>query len=96
MVLGAPNICYDVYVQKKSSVLASGSHAEGEIDKFIKLKKSGSLKLIAQGRITFRDELTKWIGSSICPFNIVSDLGLKIALKTIIGICELFDAFRFK
>ena len=61
---------------KKSSLLSSGNNQEGPIDKFIKSKKSASLNVTAQDRITIRDELTKCICSSIRPFNIVSDPGL--------------------
>jgi hypothetical protein len=66
------------------------------MDKFIKSTKSTQPKLTTQDRTIVRDELTKWICSSIRPFNIVSDPGLKTTLKTSVDIYELFTAFRFK
>ncbi|CAF1396390.1 unnamed protein product [Rotaria sordida] len=75
---------------KQSSSLSSENNQEGPMDKFIKSKKSAPLKLIAQDRTTIRDEFTKWICSSIRPFNIVSDPGLKTTLKTIIDICQKY------
>ena len=65
------------------------------MDKFIKLKTSTSIKLTEQDRTQIRDELTKWICSSIRPFNVVSDAGLKTTLKKIIDICTLFNEFKF-
>jgi hypothetical protein len=84
------------HVCSKKSTSLSSENNQGPIDKFIKSKNSASLKLTAQDRATIRDELTKWICSSIRPFNIVSDPGLKTTLKIIIDICELFSVFRFK
>ena len=78
---------------KKSSL--SSEDSQGQMDKFIKLKTSTSIKLTEQDRTQIRDELTKWICSSIRPFNIVSDAGLKTILKKIIDICTLFNEFKF-
>ncbi|CAF3426928.1 unnamed protein product [Rotaria sp. Silwood1] len=78
------------HVCSKKSLLLSENNQEGPIDKFIKSKKSTSFKLTSQDRTTIRDEFTKWIYSSIRPFNIISDPGLKTTLKTIIDICQKY------
>ena len=72
-----------MYVTKKSSLLSTENNQEGPMDRFIKSKKSASLRLITQDRMATRDELTEWICSSIRSFNIVSDPGFKTTLKTI-------------
>ncbi|CAF4906656.1 unnamed protein product [Rotaria socialis] len=57
---------------------------------------SGSTKyllrhLTAHDCTLIRDELTKWICSSVRPFNIVSDPGLKITLQTVMNICQKYQ-----
>ena len=75
---------------------SSENKTEGPIDKFIKTKKSTSIKLTVQDQTKFRDELTKWICESIRPFNLVSDPGLKTTLQTIVDICKLFSVFNMR
>jgi hypothetical protein len=72
----------------KSSSISSENNSEGPIDKFIKSNKSTTSKLTAQDRVIIRDELTKWICSSMRSFTIVADPGLKTTFKTIINICK--------
>ncbi|CAF4372964.1 unnamed protein product [Rotaria magnacalcarata] len=64
---------------KRSSSLENNE--EGPIDKFMKLKKLPPLKLNSKDRTIIQDEFTKWICSSIRPFNLISDLGLKATEK---------------
>lgn len=60
----------------------------GPIDKFVRSKDSLVTKVTPQDCAKFRDDLTKWICTSIRPFNIVADPGLKTAFQTIIDICN--------
>ncbi|CAF2142585.1 unnamed protein product [Rotaria magnacalcarata] len=71
---------------KRSSSLENNE--EGPIDKFMKLKNLPPLKLNSKNRTIIQDEFTKSICSSIRPFHLISDLGLKTTLQTIIDICE--------
>ncbi|CAF4659126.1 unnamed protein product, partial [Rotaria socialis] len=64
---------------------------EGPMDKFIKLKKLAPLKSNSKDRTVIQEEFTKWICSSIRPFNLVSDPGLKTMLQTIIDICKKYQ-----
>ncbi|CAF4316628.1 unnamed protein product [Rotaria magnacalcarata] len=59
--------------------------------KFMKLKKLPPLKLNSKDRTIIQDEFTKWICSSIRPFNLISDLGLKATLQTIFDICKKYQ-----
>ncbi|CAF3249916.1 unnamed protein product [Rotaria socialis] len=61
------------------------------MDKFIKLKKLAPLKSNSKDRTVIQEEFTKWICSSIRPFNLVSDPGLKTMLQTIIDICKKYQ-----
>ncbi|CAF1348560.1 unnamed protein product [Rotaria sp. Silwood1] len=67
------------HVCSKRSLL-SEDNREGPMNKFIKSKNSTTFKLTAQDYTKIRDQLTKWVYSSIRPFNLVSDKGLKTTL----------------
>ncbi|CAF4262448.1 unnamed protein product [Rotaria sp. Silwood2] len=73
------------HVCSKSSSSETNQH--GPMDKFMKPRKSSSVKLCAQERTRIQDEFTKWICSSMRPFNLMSDPGMKTTLKTIVDIC---------
>ncbi|CAF2053496.1 unnamed protein product [Rotaria magnacalcarata] len=57
----------------------------------MKLKKLPPLKLNSKDRTIIQDEFTKSICSSIRPFNLISDLGLKATLQTIFDICKKYQ-----
>lgn len=61
----------------------------GPMDKFITTGKTSSVKITAGDQVKFRDELTKWICSSIRPFNLVADPGFASVLQKIVDICKL-------
>ena len=82
------------HVCSKASL--SENNQEGPMDKFIKSKRSAPFKLTAQDYTLIRDELTKWICSSVRPFTLVSDPGLKNTLQMIINICELSNIFKYR
>lgn len=72
---------------------SSENKTMGPMDKFIATGKPSSVKITAQDQVTFRDELTKWICSSIRPFNLVADPGFTSVLQTVVDMCELFVQF---
>ncbi|CAF4514251.1 unnamed protein product [Rotaria socialis] len=74
---------------KRSSSLENNE--EGPMGKFMKLIKLAPLKLNSKDRTIIQDEFTKWIFSSIRPFNLISGPGLKTTLQTIIDICKKYQ-----
>jgi hypothetical protein len=78
------------HICSKKSSSSSENNQETLLEKFIKSKNLTAVKLTAQDQAKIRDEFTKWICSSIRPFNLIADPGLKNTLTTIIDICKLF------
>ena len=61
--------------------------------KLLNSKRTTSAMLTSEDRTRMRDELTKWICSSIRPFNIVQDMGLGNILQTGVDISK-FDSIQ--
>lgn len=62
---------------------------DGPMMKLLKSKTTTVTTLTSEDCTRMRDELTKWICSSIRPFNIVHDIGLQNVLQTIVDIGTL-------
>ncbi|CAF1032271.1 unnamed protein product [Adineta steineri] len=62
------------------------------LNKIVKLEEATAPKLAAIDYTEIHDELTKWICSSIRPFNIVTDPGFKTFLETIVNISQEYQA----
>ncbi|CAF5205212.1 unnamed protein product, partial [Rotaria magnacalcarata] len=76
------------YICSKASLSTSVSAVnivEAPIDKFTQPKTaSSSIKLSIQDSMKIRDKFTKWFCSSIRPFNMITDPGLKDTLQIIV------------
>ncbi|CAF4086103.1 unnamed protein product [Rotaria sordida] len=59
------------------SALSSEHYYEGPLDKLFKSKKTASVTLNSKDSTKIKDDLTKWICTSIRPFNMVEDPGRK-------------------
>ncbi|CAF4313115.1 unnamed protein product [Rotaria sp. Silwood2] len=59
------------------SALSSEHYHEGPLGKLFKSKKTTSVTLNSKDSTKIKDDLTKWICTSIRPFNIIEDLGRK-------------------
>ncbi|CAF3038405.1 unnamed protein product [Rotaria sp. Silwood2] len=64
------------------SALSSEHYHEGPLGKLFKSKKTTSVTLNSKDSTKIKDDLTKWICTSIRPFNIIEDLGLRNVLQT--------------
>ncbi|CAF4309979.1 unnamed protein product, partial [Rotaria sp. Silwood2] len=64
------------------SALSSEHYHEGPLEKLFKSKKTTSVTLNSKDSTKIKDDLTKWICTSIRPFNIIEDLGLRNVLQT--------------
>lgn len=71
------------HVCPKAINSSSNDREEGPLDKFMKPKRTKS-SLTAADYIRIRDELTKWICSSVHPFTIINDPGLKNIFELIL------------
>ncbi len=67
----------------------SQTYHEGPIEKLMKSKSTTPTTLTSEDYTRIRDELTKWTCSSIRPFNITQDIGLKNVLQTVVDIGKL-------
>ncbi|CAF4426235.1 unnamed protein product [Rotaria magnacalcarata] len=82
------------YICSKASLSTSVSAVnivEAPIDKFTQPKTaSSSIKLSIQDSMKIRDKFTKWFCSSIRPFNMITDPGLKDTLQIIVDMCRKY------
>ena len=62
----------------------SDGAVEGPLAKFLKPKPKIAVALSSTDSTKMKDELTKWICKSVRPFNIVSDIGLRDVLQTVL------------
>jgi hypothetical protein len=67
----------------------SDTYHEGPMLKLLKSNRTNLTMLASEDCTRMRDELTKWICSSIRPFNIIQDVRLKNVLQTVIDIGKL-------
>ncbi|CAF1603766.1 unnamed protein product [Adineta ricciae] len=70
---------------------ASETYQEEPIEKLMKSKSTSSVTLAKEDFTKMRDELTKWICSSMRPFNITHDPGLRNVLQTVIEIGKKYS-----
>ncbi|CAF1455113.1 unnamed protein product [Rotaria sordida] len=59
------------------SALSSEHYHDGLLDKLFKSKKTASVTLNSKDSTKIKDDLTKWICTSIRPFNMIEDPGRK-------------------
>ncbi|CAF2154005.1 unnamed protein product, partial [Rotaria magnacalcarata] len=70
----------------------SDGATEGPLEKLLKSKPKAAITLSTTNSTKMKDELTKWICKSVRPFNIVSDIGLRDVLQTVLELGRQYQS----